>query len=127
PLCDRVAAGNEVFSGSGRLEEGMRAAAVAGICWQKQLGFALVVVQGVVETRHHPRRIAEGRMRGDVFRAFAVDVDRAAVSEGGQVFLARLGGSSRNLADGFGLPGKRLAIVDRLGFGFSHFVSSPSS
>ena len=82
PFGDGVAPGEQVLERFRRLEEGVRHAAVAGVGRQQELVLALGVVQRIVEPRDHARGVAEGRMRGDVLDALAVDVDLATVAQG---------------------------------------------
>ena len=90
PFGDGVAAGDQLLERLRRLEEGVGHAAVAGVGRQQDLVLALGVVQRVVEARHHAGGVAEGRMRGDVLDALAVDVDLAAVAQRVEIFRAGL-------------------------------------
>ena len=65
-------------------------------------------------------------MRGDVFDALAVDVDRAAISEGGQVFLAGLGAPVAILpmVSGFLANASRSSTGWALAFAISFLPSS---
>ena len=96
-----------------RLEEGVRHAAIAGVGRQQELVLALGVVQRVVEARDHARGVAEGRMRGDVLDALAVDVDLAIVAQRVQDTQRRsCGGGDADLAGGLGvLRRKNFPIV----------------
>ncbi len=111
PLGDGVAAGDQLLDGPGALEVGVRHAAVAGVGRHQQLGAMLGVVQRVVEARQHARGVAEGRMRGDVLDALAVDVDLAAVAQQLQELIARHRLGHADLADGLGLSGKSYLVV----------------
>jgi hypothetical protein len=67
----------------------MRNAAVAGV---RGHGDALRrVMQGVVQTRQHARRVAKRRMRGDILDALAVDPDLAPVAQAVQILGAGVG------------------------------------
>src|SRR5271169_3826805 len=68
---------------------------------KRVLLFRMVAMQRVVEPRHHPRRIAERRVLGDVFDALAVDPYLSAVVEAVEKFLAGVGKQCRH---SYGLP-----------------------
>ena len=51
----------------------------------------MIAMQRVVEPRNHPRRVAEGRMLGDVLDPLAVDPHLSAVIEAVEEFLAGIG------------------------------------
>jgi hypothetical protein len=65
-------------------------AAIAGVGRQRQLGFALVVVQRVIEPGDHPCGVAKRRMSRDVFDPLAVDEHGAAVAQRLDIFVAIL-------------------------------------
>src|SRR6266566_2014455 len=46
-------------------------------------------VKGIVQPRNHARRIAKGRMGGDIFDALAIDPDFTAVAQAFEVLVAR--------------------------------------
>ena len=75
------------------------------------LSVALRVVQRVVEPRHHPRGVAERRMRRDVLDALAVDVDLAPVAQRVEVFVAGLRRGDLGLPDRLRPGGERFAVV----------------
>ena len=108
-MASRPATDSATFFGA--LEIGMRHAAVAGIGRHQQLVLVLGVVQRIVEPRDHARGVAEGRMRGDVLDALAVDVDLAAVAQRLQKLLAVHRRRGSDVADGLRLLGKRHLIV----------------
>ena len=68
--------------GAGNLEELVRVAAGAGIGRRGQHVLGLGIVQRVIEQGDGGNRIAEGRMRRDIFDPVAVDVDFAPVAQG---------------------------------------------
>ncbi len=103
PFRDRGAAGEQVVHRLGRLEESMRHAAIAGVGRHHDFVFVLGVVHGVVQPRHHPRGVAEGRMFGDLLDLLAVDEDLAAVVERGEILRSVLRTGDFDLAGGFGL------------------------
>ena len=114
PFGDGVPAGDELLHVLRRLEERVGVTLVAGVGRQQELVLALGVVQRVVEARDHPGGVAEGRVRGDVLDALAVDVDLAAVLQRFQVFLAGLRLGDGHLADGLGLGGEgRFLLLQR--------------
>ena len=55
------------------------------------LFLGMVAMQRIVKPRDHPRRIAKGRMLGDVFYALAVDPHLSAVIEAVEKLLTRIG------------------------------------
>jgi hypothetical protein len=67
-------------------------AAVAGIGRHHDLAGVLLVMQGVEQPRHHPRRVAESRVDGHVLHPLAVDVDSAIVAQRIEIFGAGLRG-----------------------------------
>ena len=95
PLRDRVAAGDRLLHRLGALEVGVRHAAVAGVGRHQQFVLVLGVVQRIVEARDHACGVAEGRVRGDVLDALAVDVDFAPVAQRLEELLARSSGGTR--------------------------------
>ena len=111
PLGDGVAAGDGFLDILRALEVGVRHAAVARVRRHQQLVLVLGIVQRVVKARDHACGIAEGRMRGDVLDALAVDVDLAVVAQRLQILLARhrLGGP--DVAGRLGSLGERHLVL----------------
>ena len=106
PLGDGVAARYQLLRRPGRLEIGLREAAVAGVGRHSQLVLVLGIVQRIVEARHHARGVAERRVRGHVLDALAVDVDLAPVAQGVQELRARHRLGRPDLAGGLGPLGE---------------------
>src|SRR5947209_2819492 len=84
---DRVALGDEVLARARRTKELVGKAAGAGIGGTGENVLVCGLVQRVVEARDGARRIAEGRMRGQIVDALAVDVDLPAVAQAREVLL----------------------------------------
>ena len=55
------------------------------------LFLGMVAMQRIVKPRDHPRRIAKGRVLGDVLYALAVDPHLSAIIEAVEKFLAGIG------------------------------------
>ena len=91
PFGDRVAPGDLLLDIGRRLEVALREATPLGGTGQDILAAVVILVQRVVEARHHPRGVLEGRMLGDLADPLAVDPDLAAVVETVQELLARIG------------------------------------
>ena len=88
PFGDGVARADHFLDVARGLEKLVRVAAAAGVGRGAQDVFALVV-QGVVEPRQHPHRVAERRMRRHILDPFAVNPDLAAVPQALHEFLRR--------------------------------------
>ncbi len=88
PLGDRVARTHQIVGSARDLVELVREAAVAGIGGRGENRAPLRIVQRVIHPRQHPRRVAEGRMRGHVLDALAVNPDLARIADALQELLA---------------------------------------
>ena len=88
PGGDRLALRDQVLARARDPEELVGEAAVAAVGRTGQHVLVLGIVQRVVKPRDRARRIAERRMRGDVFHPLAIDVDLAPVAQGFEILLA---------------------------------------
>src|SRR5215472_8174459 len=88
PGGDCVAPGDKVLGRARRDKVLVREAAPLGRRGQHICLFRMIAVQGIVEPRDHPRRIAESGMLGDVLYPRAIDPHLAAVVEAVEKFLS---------------------------------------
>ena len=86
PSGDGVALRDHILAAVRDLEEFVGIAARTGIGRRGQHVLGFLGVQRIVEQRHRSRRIAKGRMGGDVLHPLAVDVNFAAVAQRLQEF-----------------------------------------
>src|SRR5579871_2648783 len=75
----------------GHLEIAMGVAATAGVGRSGQGLFRGRVMQCIVEPRDRARRVAEGRVGGDVLDPLAIDIDLAALAQALEIFRSREG------------------------------------
>ena len=91
PRRDRIAGGDLFLGGARRNEITVGKAAPFGRAAQDAFLLGVIAMQRVVQPRHHPRGVAEGRVLGDLSDALPVDPHLPPVVEAVEKLFTRIG------------------------------------